>query len=98
MPDGIQVYIDQLPKIAQGWDEAATKLAQVSRESSELVYRDFAGIFAAYVRSYNAVSEKVSQLCGQGSTQMAEIAQALMVSYNNYVATEAQNTQLSQGL
>jgi hypothetical protein len=98
MPDGIQVYIDQLPRIAQGWDQVATDLARVSRESSDLVYRDFAGIFATYVSCYNAVSAEVSRLCGQGSTQMMKIAQALMASYTNYVDTEAQNTQLSQGL
>lgn len=94
----IQVDIPKLPALAKGWDQQAADTGQISSQAGRLTYRDEPGIFADFVRPYNAVTMRVSQLCAQGNTQMQNIADAIMASYNNYVRTEAQNTQQIQGL
>lgn len=98
MPDGIQVDIDQLPKISRGWDHNALEMAQISRESLDLKYSDLVGMFSAFVDSYNAVAAEVGRVCGQGGTQMTAIAEGLLTSYNRYIGAEAENILLTQRL
>lgn len=98
MTDGIQVQVDQLPMVARSWDTSADAMERISLTSQNLTYRLNPGLFAGFVRLYNAVPVEVAQLCGQGSKQMVEIAQAVMASYRNYENAENANTQLTEKL
>jgi hypothetical protein len=98
MPDGIQVQMDQLPTVARGWDTNSEVMGGISSISGDLAYRDDPGLFAGFVRLYNALPVEVARLCEQGSRQMLDIAQAIMASYHNYENTEGANIHLTQGL
>lgn len=98
MQGGFSVHRDSLTSQAQFWDGCSEVMQLYTLEISGAQWTGEAGIFGSVTRPYNQVCREIARWCGQGQTQMQDIADALVTTTATYRDSESANTQLSSGI
>lgn len=89
MANEVQVVTGSLRQVAQIWDTQGNAIGSITPEVNGMSFNHItAGVFQLIVSPYDAVVQTVATRCGQGKTEMQNIATALNTNATNYANNE----------
>lgn len=92
------VNLSSLPYQEKIWREQAEAIGSIASVFQNYRFKGWSGPFGSGVDAFNAAAQFLGTICGQGRTEMNNIANALDDSYKTYQATEQKNTDSAKSI